>query len=168
MTFPLEIDIWGFEWNILTASWWIAMEFGPDVHVLLRMNYNLVWWALEYSSSAIIRLKKTRILKLVYDQIHNFLIQTADVDVLGLGHLYSCYNKLACSLEHHLFCSAHQTTEENVPKCNGNRQKHWSQWRKKKKTCRRQKHINVRYVWTDKKQTFIYTYIIIYLHIFQC
>lgn len=31
--------IWGSEWNISKTSGWIAMKFGTDIHLPLRMNF---------------------------------------------------------------------------------------------------------------------------------
>lgn len=48
-----QVDIWDFEWNVLTTVWWIAIKFGADISVLIRIN----WWSPDFSSSSIIRSK---------------------------------------------------------------------------------------------------------------
>ncbi len=54
---PLTFHICGFEWKVSRTIGWIAVEFGPDIHVPLRMNCNNFGDQLTFSflSSAIIR-----------------------------------------------------------------------------------------------------------------
>lgn len=40
LTFFHEVDIFGFEWNVLTSIGWISMEFSAHIHVSLRINRN--------------------------------------------------------------------------------------------------------------------------------
>lgn len=38
--FPYEVDICGFEGNVLTAIGWIVMKFGTQIHIPQEMNCN--------------------------------------------------------------------------------------------------------------------------------
>lgn len=36
-----EIYIWGFDWNVSTTTGLTVMKFAADIHVPMRMNFNI-------------------------------------------------------------------------------------------------------------------------------
>lgn len=40
--FSKHLNIFGPEWNILTTIEWIALEFGTDIHVHLRIHWTIL------------------------------------------------------------------------------------------------------------------------------